>query len=531
MIRIHEIKLNALEQTDALPAKIEHRLHLPAGNLESFCIVKESVDARQKPKVYKIYSVDISAKIGDEKLTQLCKRAGIRCEAASTPKFEILPLQDHSRPRPVVVGFGPCGIFAALTLAKAGARPIVLERGASMEGRIAAVEHFMATGELDLHSNIQFGEGGAGTFSDGKLTTGTKSPYQRFVLEEFVKAGAAEEILYKQKPHIGTDVLRKVVVNLRKEIEALGGEFFFDTALTWVEIKDGKVCGIFAECRQPAAASEDESGHPLTRQLRIETDAVILALGHSARDTVRSLYEEGLDMQQKQFSMGVRIEHPQRLVDLAQYGAPAEKLGLEPADYKLNVRTKEGRGVYTFCMCPGGEVINASSHEGCTVTNGMSNFRRDSGKANSALLADVRPSDFGSDHPLAGMAFQEKYEHLAYLAGGSNYTLPKENLKAFLDGGILKTCLPDFVYASLKEAVPMLGRKLKGFDNPNAMLYGIESRSSSPVRMVRDEDGFAQAGGSPIRGLYPAGEGAGYAGGIMSASCDGVRTAMKILDR
>ncbi len=511
MIRIHEFKIQALEKTDALPAKIEKRLHLPSGGVKSFSIARESIDARQKPEVFKVYSVDIETESGDEKLLAACRKAGVKAEISPRKKeLEIPKVKDLSS-RPVIAGFGPCGIFAALVLARAGAKPIVLERGPAMEERVEAVERFWKTGKLDPSANCQFGEGGAGTFSDGKLTTGTKSEYRAFVLEEFVKAGAAPEILYKQKPHIGTDVLRSVVVNLRKEIESLGGEIRFNTKLEKVLVNDGRVCGV-----------QTEGGV-------IETGDLILALGHSARDTVRMLYGSGLDMEKKPFSMGLRIEHPQSLVDRAQYGAESASLGLGPADYKLNVRTEDGRGVYTFCMCPGGEVVNASSHEGCITCNGMSYFKRDSGKANSALLADVRKDDIPGESPLDSIAFQEKYERLAFDLSKGSYTLPTERLGSFMTEGKLSACLPDFVFEALKEAVPLLGRKLKGFDDPGALLYAIESRSSSPVRILRNESGYALSSGREIKGLLPAGEGAGYAGGIMSAACDGIKSAFRIL--
>ena len=513
MIRISEFKIDALEKTDALPGLIERRLHLPPGGVKSFSIVRESIDARKKPSVYKVYTVDIETE-NDGRFLSHCRKAGIKAEEAPEERPFEIPEADMKGERPVVAGFGPCGIFAALTLARAGAKPIVLERGPSMEERVKAVEHFWESGQLDPKANCQFGEGGAGTFSDGKLTTGTRSEFRRFVLEEFVKAGADKEILYKQKPHIGTDVLRTVVVNLRKEIESCGGEVRFGTKLEDLILENGKLAGAVLEGGEV-----------------IKTEDLILALGHSARDTVRTLYGRGLDMERKQFSMGVRIEHPQELIDRAQYGTDAEKLGLGPADYKLNVRTADGRGVYTFCMCPGGVVVNASSHEGCVTCNGMSYFKRDSGKANSALLADVRKEDIPGDGPLEGIAFQEKFEKLAFALGGGDYSLPKERLGSFMTKGELKKCLPGFVYDSLTEAIPMLGKKLKGFDDPDALMYAIESRSSSPVRILRSEEGFAMQDERALEGLYPAGEGAGYAGGIMSAACDGVKTALKIIEK
>ena len=509
MTRINEIKLKAGEPIENLQGKIEKKLGVPKGSLGAFHIVSESVDARRKPEIFRVFNVELGER----------------------PAFSIERKQLDIGFRPVVAGFGPCGMFAALRLARAGVRPIVLERGSSMEKRIQDVEAFWKNGTLNKNSNVQFGEGGAGTFSDGKLTTGTKSSYARYILESFVLAGADEDILWKQKPHIGTDVLRTAVVNIREEIKSLGGEILFDTRLEKLDIEDSKLKGVITD-----------SGE------YIKTDAVILALGHSARDSVNYLYEKGFLMEQKAFSMGVRIEHPQSMIDLAQYGAASESLGLGPADYKLNVRTSNGRGVYTFCMCPGGYVAASASEEGLLVVNGMSNRKRDGSNANSAVLCDVNPSDFGSSHPLAGLAFQEKYEKLAFELGGGNYMAPAETVGSFLKTdpavkpiveptykpGItmcsIEKCLPDFAAESLREALPMLGKKLKGFDHPGALLTAIESRSSSPVRIKRTAAFCAAAvSGDSIEGVYPGGEGAGYAGGIMSAAADGVRLAEQIL--
>ena len=581
MITVHGIKLKLGTSTDKLLRKTERLLGLEYGAIDSVRIVKESLDAREKPVLYRVFSLELVSQKTDESLIEACNRANIRCSAENPVRFEIRPLQRHPEGGPVVVGFGPCGMFAALALAEYGLRPVVLERGGCMEERIAAVERFWNGGPLDPECNVQFGEGGAGTFSDGKLTTGTKSPYSRWILEQFVDAGASPQILYRQKPHIGTDVLRTVVVNIRKKIEALGGEVRFGCRLTDVITGNGAVRGL----RYMQNGSEKT----------LDTDTVVLAIGHSARDTIRTLYAEGLKMEQKPFSMGVRIEHPQSLIDLAQYGALHEDLQtgdagqtLGPADYKLNVKTSSGRGVYTFCMCPGGCVIDASSVPGMTAVNGMSNSDRGSGTANSALLADVLPEDYaaedlivdpglagctgirsGAEHPLAGVAFQEKYERLAYEVGGGKP--PKQTVGSFLKKetpetepcaapqpsrppGIDRTpaaqadltkCLPGFVSDALREALPKLGRKLKGFDSPDAILTAIESRSSSPVRIKRNPEtlqalavqqaatGSAEpfAENTSIPGLYPAGEGAGYAGGIMSAAADGVRIAVKIAEQ
>ena len=566
MLRIHEIKIHAKEAKDLQHAelealllkKTERRLRLPAGSIRRIRIAKESLDAREKPDVYRVFSVDVlDSEFAPQELLAEARRA--RCKAAVTEETPIAFPQKCVLPedakRPVVAGFGPCGIFAALTLAKAGLRPIVLERGACMEERVEAVERFWSEGVLDPRTNVQFGEGGAGSFSDGKLTTGTKDPVHRLILQCIVDAGADPDILYKQHPHVGTDVLRGVVVNLRKQIEALGGDVRFCTQLTGLRLEDGRLTGVETAGRDGKTET-------------IETDALILGLGHSARDSFAMLKTLGLRLEQKPFSMGVRIEHRQADIDLAQYGALHEELGIGAAEYKLSVRTKEGRGVYTFCMCPGGQVVASASEAGGLCTNGMSLRARDGENANSALLVDVRPEDFGSSDPLAGVELQRRYEKLAFELGGSDYRAPAQSVGEFLDPGSasascrqntprqpletaqnvestyrpgikwadLHRCLPDFVSASLEEALPMLGRKLKGFDAPDAVMTAIEARSSSPVRIKRDAEGRALAASNdtalescPICGVYPAGEGAGYAGGIMSAAADGYHAAMKLI--
>ena len=554
---------------------------------------------------------------------------------------EPLPSARVLRDRPIIVGFGPAGMFAALILAQAGLRPLVLERGQEVDARTASVERFWREGTLNEQSNVQFGEGGAGTFSDGKLTTGIKDARIRKVLEEFVAAGAPKEILYKQKPHIGTDVLRLVVKNIREEIKRLGGEVRFNTLVEDLRVEDGRVSGVI--CAQDGAETDHESGaqpqeqncgalvpklaqnsedsrgarafqdtqlpangrRALAPKLAqnsedsrgiptrcIPCQTVIFAMGHSARDTFRRLRARGIAMSQKPFSVGVRIEHPQDMIDIAQYGAPGRELGLPPADYKLSWRCENGRGVYTFCMCPGGKVVSASSQAGGVVTNGMSYHDRASGIANSALLCDVRTSDFGSDDVLAGVIFQEKLEHQAFLAGGSSYAPPRCTWGELRNGQApqVESCLPNFAVAALREAMPHLGRKLQGFDNPDAMVTAVETRSSSPVRFARNADyegacsavaGTARskfagtphyaadavmldtatqetgistnaphyaadaapcdnsmptvgnvtepADGKTLIGFYPCGEGAGYAGGIMSAAVDGIRVAETII--
>ena len=490
MYRINQIKLKPGQPVSMIPKKIEKKT---GAIVTEWVIRRESIDARRKDNIHLVYTVDFKC---DKEL---------KLPAAPDLEYVHVPKGERKmQHRPVVVGFGPCGIFAALILAQQGYRPVVLERGRAMEQRVQDVEHFWKTGELDEVSNVQFGEGGAGTFSDGKLTTGIKDPRIAHVLKTFVDAGADPKILYKQKPHIGTDVLREVVVNIRKQIIELGGEVRFECQVTDLIIENGQVAGV------------QVNGSEI-----INTNHVIMALGHSSRDTFRMMKDRNLPMEQKQFSIGVRIEHPQVWIDKAQYGDPELAKVLGPAEYKLNHHCENGRGVYTFCMCPGGEVIMSASSKGMTVTNGMSYSARDGELANSALLVDVRTSDFPSDDVLAGIDFQEKYEKLAYENGNP----PKCSWGEFSGGGTsVEKSLPAFAAEAMKEAMPYLGRKLKGFDDPSAVMTAVESRSSSPVRIIRDENFQSQT-----KGLYPAGEGAGYAGGITSAAVDGIRVAEAII--
>ncbi len=554
MLRIHEIKRQMGQSRDCLPEKIEKKIGLPRGSVADWRLAKESVDARDKNRLALVCSVDFSLRgISEEQALVRGKKRKLKLGKA--PKEQYVPVNQRPdyvmpekrlRHRPVVVGFGPCGMFCALTLAQMGYAPVVLERGKCVAQREADVERFWKEGILNPESNVQFGEGGAGTFSDGKLTTQTKDARIHKVIEEMIAAGGGEELRYKQKPHVGTDVLRTVVTNIRKEILRLGGEVMFETKLTGLEMDE-------AGC-VTAVAAQRRSGDPAWEEtIVLPAEAVVLALGHSARDTFTMLYETGILMEQKPFSMGVRIEHPQKAIDRAQYGEAAETLGLPAAEYKLNHRCKNGRGVYTFCMCPGGRVIASASRPETVVTNGMSYRSRGLENANSGLLVDVRPEDFHSDHPLAGMEFQEYWEHRAYVAGGKNGRAPAQRLEDFManrptestrgeNNGVtpsyepgvtwtaLDGCLPDFVCEGLREALPHLGKKLKGFDDPDSVMTGVETRSSSPVRIKRDQRYQAQSDGSqhPCRGLFPAGEGAGYAGGITSAAVDGIRIAEQI---
>ena len=528
MLRLDRLSLPLGYSREDLTALVLRKLKLSPDRLISVALVRQSIDARNKSDIHYVLSVDAQIKDENEALRRL--KPGV-AERASYPVIPALPKPGFERP-PVVVGAGPAGLFAALTLAKAGAKPILMERGRPVEERARDVAAMRQSGILDPDSNVQFGEGGAGTFSDGKLTTGTKSPFIRTVLQTFVDHGAPEDILYLAKPHIGTDRLRDVIASMRREIIALGGTVLFSTRLTGLILRGEHLEGVTV---QQGGESRE-----------ILTDTALLCIGHSARDTMQTLFRQGVRMTPKPFAMGVRIEHPQALINRAQWGAAAAHPALNAADYKLNVRTPDGRGVYTFCMCPGGEVIAAASQEGGVAVNGMSLHARNGMNANSALLVGVRPEDFQDDHPLAGFVWQRSIEQAAYRAGGGGFKAPVQRVEdllnhretsrlgevqpTYLPGvtpGDLRACLPGFIIDDLCYGIRRMDGMLRGFSHPDALLTGVETRSSSPVRLPRDEGMMADH----IAGLFPVGEGAGYAGGIVSAATDGIAAAYAALER
>ncbi|WP_414732267.1 NAD(P)/FAD-dependent oxidoreductase [Acetobacterium carbinolicum] len=532
MIRISNLKLEITKaknndtEAAALKNALLTKLKIKPNDLITFQIFKKSIDARKKSSIAYIYSVDASLK-NEGAILKKCGKSGV----IPSPDLSYQPVTPGNTTmghRPVIIGLGPAGLFAGLNLARNGYAPIILERGDEVDIRSAKIDTFWQTGELDPDSNVQFGEGGAGTFSDGKLTTLINDPRCRSILEAFIAAGAPEEIRYLSKPHIGTDLLRETVKTLRKEIIANGGEVRFRSRVTDFLIEDDQLTGLI-----------------INEQETLNCQVALLGIGHSARDTFYTLHHRGVTMTPKAFSIGVRIEHPQNLINSAQYGQAAGTVGLGAADYKLSYHSPNGRSAYTFCMCPGGYVVAAASEANGVVTNGMSEHRRDGENANAALLVGVQPEDFGDSHPLAGVAFQRKWETLAFTLGGQNYHAPAQLVGDFLADrpsthwgqlkptyapGLklaqLKDCLPDYVVATMKEALVHFDQKMTGFAMDDSVMTGVETRSSSPVRINRNDDHVAN-----ISGLYPMGEGAGYAGGIMSSAVDGVKTAEKIIKR
>ena len=533
MLRINEIKMSIDAEDDELYLQAAKVLHVKPADIEKLSVFKRSIDSRKREDIKFIYTVDVKLNGNEEKVLKRCDSR--RVSVSEFYEYVPVEMKRKSKFRPVIVGFGPAGMFCSLMLARAGLKPIVIERGNDVDTRTNDVHTFWNERKLNTESNIQYGEGGAGTFSDGKLTTGIKDKRQRKIFTEFIHFGAPEQILYSNYPHIGTDKLVDVVKNLRKEVISLGGEIHFGTKLVDLIIANKYIHGV---------TCEDINGN----RFDIETDTVVLAIGHSARDTVEMLYNKNIKMIQKAFSVGSRIEHPREMIDRAQYGSFAGHKKLGAANYKMACHPEHGRGAYTFCMCPGGTVVAASSEEGRMVVNGMSEYARDKENSNAALLVGIEPPDFGSDHPLAGIELQREIESKAFILGGESYSAPCQLVGDFLSDtkstklgcvrpscptGVvpsdIRLCLPKRVTDTMASAIQMMDKKLHGFAMPEAVLTAPESRSSSPVRIVRDEFLQCLLGEDFLGGVYPCGEGAGYAGGIVSAGVDGIRCAEAIM--
>ena len=528
MIQISQLKLQIPHTEEQLEEKIKKVLGIRKTDLLSFRILKRSLDARKKPVLFYVYTVEAEVK-REKALKHKIKNPNVLFRGPIAD-YKIIPCGEQSlRERPVIIGSGPAGLFCTYALAKMGYRPLLLERGEAVDVRVKDVEDFWKNGKLKSNSNVQFGEGGAGTFSDGKLNTlvHDKEGRGREVLEVFVKHGAPEQILYDNKPHIGTDILVDVVKNMRASIEKSGGEVRFHTKVSAVNFEEKALVSL-----------EIQDTH--TNEISvIPTELAVLAIGHSARDTFHMLHEKEIPMEAKSFAVGVRAEHLQTMIDESQYGS-ARKNSLPAAAYKLTAKLENGRGVYTFCMCPGGYVVNASSEEGRIAVNGMSYSGRDGKNANSAVIVTVTPEDFGTEDVLAGVAFQQKLEEAAYHAGngripvqlfgdfcknrassGAGAILPQ--IKGDITWTNIRQIFPEVIADALEQGILMFDRKLKGYADPDTVLSAVESRTSSPVRILRD-----QTMQSVVRGLYPCGEGAGYAGGITSASMDGLKVAESV---
>ncbi|WP_419254334.1 NAD(P)/FAD-dependent oxidoreductase [Caulobacter sp. ErkDOM-YI] len=530
MLRISELKLPLGHPPQAIETAIHQRLGLPAGDVLSWAVAKRSHDARRKAAILMVYSVDVSVRDEAAVLARFAGDSHVRVAPDTEYRLKAQAPQPLNALRPVVIGAGPCGLFAGLILAQMGFKPIILDRGKAVRERTKDTWALWRTSKLDPESNVQFGEGGAGTFSDGKLYSQIKDPLHlgRKVLEEFVKAGAPAEILTEAHPHIGTFRLVTMVESMRETIEALGGEYRWQHRVDEIDVETA------------ADGSRRIKGLKLSTGDYLEADRVVLAVGHSARDTFQMLYDHGVLIEAKPFSVGVRIEHPQSWMDRARFGTHAGHPDLGAADYSLSHHCANGRTVYSFCMCPGGTVVAATSEPGRVVTNGMSQYSRNERNANSGFVVGIDPERDYPGHPLAGIEFQRKWESLAYVAGGSTYAAPAQKVGDFLAGrastglgevapsykpGItmtdLSACLPAFAVEAMREALPVFGRQIAGYDHPDVLLTGVETRTSSPIRITRGKD-FQSLN---TAGLFPAGEGAGYAGGILSAAVDGIKVA------
>lgn len=530
MIRITEIKLPLEHKPSDIIAAVIKKLGINATDLVEYTIFKRGIDARKANAILLAYTLDVTVKGETKVLAKLTKDPHVKLAPDTSYKF-VAQAPENLETRPVVVGLGPSGLFAALVLAQSGFKPLVLERGKAVRERTKDTFNFWRKSELNTESNVQFGEGGAGTFSDGKLYSQIKDPnhYGRKVLNEFVTAGAPEEILYVSHPHIGTFRLVGMVEKMRETIIALGGEIRFESRVDDIEIA-------------PDASGQNQlQALILANGERIAANHVVLAVGHSARDTFEMIHKRGIFIEAKPFSIGFRIEHPQSLIDNARHGPNAQHPILGAADYKLVHHASNGRSVYSFCMCPGGTVVASASEEGCVVTNGMSQYSRNERNANAGIVVGITPEvDFPGD-PLAGMELQRKWERQAYLLGGSTYQAPGQLVGDFLAnqpstefGAVtpsytpsihltnLDTALPEYVISAIREAIPQFAKQIKGFDLADAILTGVETRTSSPIRIKRNDDNLQSIN---TKGLYPTGEGAGYAGGILSAGVDGIRVA------